>query len=584
MSNNILNQQLISFRAQVDQIVLELHELTNEIGHAELAKTVSDLRNRLHEPFMFVIVGEVKAGKSSFINALLDTGKEICKVAPSPMTDTIQQIIYGDQESTTEINPYLKQIFQPVDILKEIAIVDTPGTNTIVEHHQEITESFIPASDLIVFVFEAKNPYRQSAWAFFDFIHEDWRRKIIFVLQQKDLMSPEDLAINEQGVRDHALKKGINEPLVYAVSAKEELDGLKEQSGFKAIREYIRQNITGGKAPLLKLHNNLETSSNINERIFKGLLVRREQWEADIEFRHDIRNTLDEQEQKSRKQVDVLVENLLAAYDRISGKTEDELSDGLSFFTLMRRSFSALFNRQKSAKEWLNGLATGLEEQLNTELKAKLDDGVVDIADSIQQMAKIIHLKIENSSTILKNNHDIFSDIAEKRASVLQDLQATFARFMKKNESFTDDELFPDKNALSPNLATGSGLAVVGVILTAVANGAVFDITGGILTTVGLLFAGVSVGLQKRKIINGYQAEIAKGRLQMEEEVSNKLKTYIQHIKIRIDDNFDNFDDMLQQEEKQIANLQGQQQNINNRLNAIKNQLQAMSEGTLTKD
>ena len=111
-----------------------------------------------------------------------------------------------------------------------------------------------------------------------------------------------------------------------------------------------------------------------------------------------------------------------------------------------------------------------------------------------------------------------------------------------------------------------------------------FDITGGILTTVGLLFAGVSVGLQKRKIINGYQAEIAKGRLQMEEEVSNKLKTYIQHIKIRIDDNFDNFDDMLQQEEKQIANLQSQQQNIDNRLKSIKDQLQAMSEGTLTKD
>ncbi|MBK7009342.1 MAG: dynamin family protein [Saprospiraceae bacterium] len=34
----------------------------------------------------------------------------------------------------------------------------TPGTNTIVAHHQEITEKFIPYSDLIVFVFEAKNP------------------------------------------------------------------------------------------------------------------------------------------------------------------------------------------------------------------------------------------------------------------------------------------------------------------------------------------------------------------------------------------------------------------------------------------
>ena len=52
---------------------------------------------------------------------------------------------------------FLKKIFHPVEILREIAIVDTPGTNAIVAHHQEITEGFVPAADLIVFVFEAKN-------------------------------------------------------------------------------------------------------------------------------------------------------------------------------------------------------------------------------------------------------------------------------------------------------------------------------------------------------------------------------------------------------------------------------------------
>ena len=80
--SNLINRDLQGYRAQVDEIVKDLHELTIRIGHEELAKTVSDLRNRIHEPFMFVIVGEVKAGKSSFINALLKTGKEIAKVAP----------------------------------------------------------------------------------------------------------------------------------------------------------------------------------------------------------------------------------------------------------------------------------------------------------------------------------------------------------------------------------------------------------------------------------------------------------------------------------------------------------------------
>jgi len=149
--SEILNKNLQAFRSQINQIIKELHDLCLDINHEELANTVSELRNRINEPFMFVIVGEVKAGKSSFINALLNTGKEICKVAPSPMTDTIQQVIYGEKEEEIQINEYFKKITNPEEILKEIAIVDTPGTNTIIEHHQEITERFIPAADLIVF-------------------------------------------------------------------------------------------------------------------------------------------------------------------------------------------------------------------------------------------------------------------------------------------------------------------------------------------------------------------------------------------------------------------------------------------------
>ncbi len=574
--SSIFNQNLKAYRSQIDEIVKDLHDLTTGIGHHELAKTVSELRNRIQEPFMFVIVGEVKAGKSSFINALLDTGKEICKVAPSPMTDTIQQIIYGEKEEVVVINPYLKKILQPVEILKEIAIVDTPGTNTIAEHHQEITESFIPASDLIVFVFESKNPYRQSAWDFFNYIHEDWRKKVIFVLQQKDLMPIDDLNININGVKEHAIKKGISSPNVFAVSAKDELEGRKEESGFQHIKKYISDNITGGKAPKLKLQNNIDTSKNINERIFKGLKLRKEQWDADVEFRNDIRATLDGQEKKSNTQVDVLVENLLTAYDRTTYKKEEELKNGLGFFSLVRRQVTSIFGKKESAKDWLEGLAKNLETELNAELKDKLNDGVVDIADSIQQMAKMIDLKIKSSSTILKNNHDIFSDIAERRSNVLKDLQEAFSKFMKRSENFTDDELFPDKNTLSPNLATGSGIAVVGVILATVTNGMVFDITGGILTTIGFLFAGVSVGRQRRKIVDGFHAEIAKGRLQLEEEVSSKLKNYVNNIKEKIDGNFQEFDDLLEMEEKQIRELGQKHQSIITRLGEIEGKLETM--------
>jgi len=552
---NLLNQSLKTYRVKIDDLVRQLHDLTVQIGHTELANTVSDLRNRINEPFMFVIVGEVKAGKSSFVNALLGTGKEICKVAPQPMTDTIQQILYGETEEMISINENLKKIFQPIEILKEIAIVDTPGTNAIIKHHQEITENFIPASDLIVFVFEAKNPYRQSAWDFFDYIHSDWRKKIVFVLQQKDLMNEADLTVNINGVKEYAAKKGILDPNVFAVSAKQEIEG-EADSGFLPIREYISTNITGGKAPVLKLQNNIKTSKNINERIYRGVLDRKQQNLADKEFRLDIRGTLEEQEVKSNKQVATLVENLLGGYDKITRKTEDELKEGLSFGSLIKRQFSSIFTSGTSAKDWLDQLTKDFETDLNTVLKDKLNDGVVDLAESIQQMAKIIDLKIQNSQTILKNNHEIFSAIAEKRSNILRELQAAFKSFLSRSENFADQELFPDSDNLMPNMAAGGGIAVIGIILATVTNGMVFDITGGVLSTIGLLFAGVSVGLKRRKVINGFQAEIAKGRLRIEEEVSGKLNRYVSHIKNRIDANFSSFDEMLNNEEKQIASLE----------------------------
>jgi tRNA U34 5-carboxymethylaminomethyl modifying GTPase MnmE/TrmE len=370
--NEILSPELQAARIEIDELVKDLHQLTIDIRHEELAKTVSELRNRIHEPFLFVVVGEVKAGKSSFVNALLESEKEICKVAPDPCTDTIQEIIYGENEQTLVINEHLKKILLPVDILKEIAIVDTPGTNTIIKNHQQITENFIPGSDLIVFVFEAKNPYRQSAWEFFDYIHDQWHKKVIFVLQQSDLMEADDLEVNINGVKKYAKERNITDPQVFPVSAKLELEGEKASSGFKDIRSYIRSNITGGKAPRLKMLNNLDTAGTIGDQIRQGLADRRAQYEADLKFREEVRESLDEQEVRSNKQIEIMIENLLASYDRTSIESKKELGDGLRFIPLARRSLSSMFSSKKpSIKSWLEGLAKKLEDKMNGELDKK---------------------------------------------------------------------------------------------------------------------------------------------------------------------------------------------------------------------
>lgn len=560
------NHKLSKLAISTDKLL----DITREIGHEKLELTLVELRDQLEAPFTFVIVGEVKAGKSSFINALLDTGKEICKVAPMPMTDTIQQILYGETERIEEINPYLKKIYQPVEILKEIAIVDTPGTNTIVAHHQEITERFIPYSDLIVFVFEAKNPYRQSSWEFFDYINAEWHRKIVFVLQQKDLLPEADLKINFDGVVEHAKKKGISDPKVFAVSAKLEQADFHDISGFKEIRSYIENNITGGKAPELKFQNNVHTLLTISAKLDDSMKNRISQYDADVKFREEIKELIQTQHLKTTKQIEVLSDNLLDSYDNITRQKLDDLEDGLSFMSVVKRSFSSIFGKESSLKEWLTTQAKDFELKLNTSLRDKLQNGIIDVAENIQIMGKLVDNKLRYSTTILKNNDEIFADIAERRINVLKDLQQSFNQFMNTAENFYDERMVSESSKMTPNLAAGGGVAIVGVILAAVAQGAVFDITGGVLTAVGVLFAGVTLGLNRSKVIGKFEEEIIKGRSKMKQEVAEKLDDYTSRIRQKIESNFFEFDQMLEKEGMTIMRVNKVQAEIRDELSTMK--------------
>jgi hypothetical protein len=187
----------------------------------------------------------------------------------------------------------------------------------------------------------------------------------------------------------------------------------------------------------------------------------------------------------------------------------------------------------------------------------------------VQQMAKMIDLKIKNGSTVVKSDSYIFEDISEKRSSVLKELQDAFAQFMSRSENFTDTRLFPENASVSPNIAAGSGAALIGMILATVTHVAVLDITGGVLAGIGMLFAGITAGMQRKKIVQGYQDEITQGRNRMEEALENKLRGYIRTIKTRIDANFDDLDALLANEEVQIGHFRTRHEELMTRLKSI---------------
>lgn len=559
-------------RLELSHIMQQLQKFTRQIGHEESSKVLADLRDRLDEPYMFVIVGEVKAGKSSFINALLED-PSICAVAPSPMTDTIQQILYGSENKVEQVSPYFKRVYQPNRILREIAIVDTPGTNTILAHHQEITERFVPGADLIVFVFEAKNPYRQSAWDFFNYLHKDWLKKVIFILQQKDLMTEDDLAINHKGLKDHLIKIGMNEPIIFNVSAKQELDGLKDQSGFKPLRSYIEKQVAGGNVELEKLNGMYDTVSRIILKIQQGVKDRQAQFEADTAFRNEIQETLFDHGQRSKHQADMLIENLLGAFDRISSKYEKELSDSISFFPVLRRSIGAIFSKSQSLKAWLEDFTLRIRNDFGVGMQERINDGVLDLAESIQQMVHHVDLQIRNSKTILANDHELFAEIASRRQNILRELREAFTQFIDDPNNFQQQGLVQTDTSVGTNVAASSGLAVVGIILAAVTQGMVFDITGGVLTAIGFIVAGVSLGLQRGKVLKQFRSEMDKGKVRLKDELHSSLYSYIESIKSRMEKQFKHFDELLEKEKTELGGLVTDLNGIESDLNQFRKNL-----------
>lgn len=215
------------------------------LGDAALGSEIDQISASALKPFLFVIVGEVKSGKSSLINALLEA--PVCGVDTAPCTTRVQEISFGEEEQRVQVSEFEERVQLPHGILKHIAIVDTPGTNSIIREHQVITENYIPQSDLVLFVFFAKNPYTGSAWDFLRYIKHDWQRNTLFVLQQVDLLPSDERKRTVEHIREQLVAEGIDDPVVFAVS-------VKTGTGMGALRDYLRAEIVEGRQ-FTKMHS-----------------------------------------------------------------------------------------------------------------------------------------------------------------------------------------------------------------------------------------------------------------------------------------------------------------------------------------
>src|SRR5262249_41373613 len=110
----MIADRYLELRGEVEAILGEVLKFATELHRpTSVLDSLHGLLTNIREPLLFVVVGEVKAGKSSLINALF--GQEIAKADVLPATDRVCIFRYGRQEKQIEKSPRLVESHLPID-------------------------------------------------------------------------------------------------------------------------------------------------------------------------------------------------------------------------------------------------------------------------------------------------------------------------------------------------------------------------------------------------------------------------------------------------------------------------------------
>lgn len=550
MSSQIVDEALQDYRLNLGNLLYSVQLLSADINNAKLRETIESLRKNINEPFLFVVVGEVKAGKSSFVNALLKA--EVCETDIEPRTDSIQQIVYSNERFVQPIEPNLKKIGLPIEILKDISIVDTPGTNTIIQEHQIITERYIPNSDLTFFVLFAKNPYQKSAWDFLDFVSAEWRKKVVFILQQADLLKPVDLEKNIERVKEYASQKQIKSPIVFATSAEQELEG-SETSGLGEVRDYIKSMVSSGESYKIKLRSVSSTTQRVIDALKGDIQALQVQLETDQRTVESIKHKIEAGRKRSRYEIDNLVDRLIGRYDSISTRIKREFRESLSVFAVVRRSFVGIFNKDASMQAWIDGFKERCQRDLKSSLEEVSNEGSQHFVDGIRQLLEGLTQDLNNIQTAQIQSSSISIKILERRQEVIEDVKC------KVNRLFTDEGLIQSLSSNADNMAAeivgGAFVAIAGMILRIVE----FTVAEAILDAIGIAFAGVgvvvfAVGIawQRNQIIRRFEQALDSEKERFKGDVTDRLSQKLSLIYEEVERIFVQFYDYVEREDQEI--------------------------------
>jgi small GTP-binding protein len=522
----MIGEDYLQARAQLGTALYALTSLAHDLqATPETVETLQGLVSSLREPFLFVVMGEVKAGKSTVLNALF--GREFCRADVLPATDRIYLFKYAAEQNDIPLNEHMTECYRPNNFLRDFNIVDTPGTNTIVAEHQRIAEEFVPMADLVLFVFSITNPWGASAWDFLDLIHNRWKKNIVFILQQSDLRNPEEIETVKKHLDQTAREKLGSSPPIFAVSAKTafqaktgdpaQREALLAQSHFDELERHIGETIASGESRGGKLRSVCQSAQVIVRELAEKAKGAFATIQKDNDRIQKMGGVLDERKEQSLRQVGGVLWSLAQNFERTQKKSEELLAERLSW----GRTFQLIFRKQK----WHTEFQESIDQQLRDTLKRQIANSIELLETDLKAVWQQLHESIQKTFATEVPTPPAPPDFINERDHLLKRIELTLIERMSGRaieEQMT--RMFDDAATW---MRLPAGVAVVGgaaTIAAALAHVAIIGIMGSVAGVAALSGAAVAV-VKRNRILGEFRKQMADKR----EEILSPVEDHLRH-------------------------------------------------------
>ena len=441
-------------------------------------KALADSLDQLARPFLLVVVGEFNAGKSAFINALL--GRAVLPEGVTPTTAGITIVRYGDEARTTVRERHLVEVVAPVELLRELHVVDTPGTNAILREHEAITEAFVPRSDLVIFITSADRPFTETERAFLERLR-DWGKKVLVVVNKIDILEGAgDVEQVTRFVRESSLRLLGLTPEVFPVSARAAQRAwqgdaaARAASRFAPLEAHLRATLDEAGRVRLKLLNPLGVAHQFVAATLATLGNRLALLREDFAMLEDVDRQLGVYEQDMRRAFGLR----MAAVDNVLLELERRGHDYFDEMLRLGRVFD-LVNRAR--------VEQGFEAQVVADAPRQIERKVNEIVDWLvdadfrqwQAVTGYLAQRRRAHQERIVGETDA-SGFHSDRTRLIDAVSREAQRVVETYDRQAEAAALADgaRNAVAAAAAMGASAVGLGTIVSLAASSAAADITG----------------------------------------------------------------------------------------------------------